>query len=183
VVAALVSITQPEAPLQEPTLPEHSVPTEVPQATDTPPVQDIPDGLNVTTGVPTEPAQRIVRDAPPTPTYRDIRVGSITQSGSVDGVILVNGQTQPKPVRYNEEFTISWDTTAPDNCYGYGTAIPLSSGITWTEERNLPTSGSRTLIIPPGFFQGASELFIGFGCANDQGIQSTWEIYLPVTPE
>ena len=183
--ASIVSIIRP-APNEELAVPETADRLDAPAPVqETAPAETVTDTPPATTGVPTVPAPRVVRTEPSVPESEqiDTRVGRIDHNGSVKGQLLINGRAQPAAVGYDEEFTVTWSTDAPSGCYGYGHYIPLADGGTWTEERNLPASGSRTLIARHVNFGYVSELRLGFGCANEQGIQSTWDAYIPVTPE
>ncbi len=183
--ASVVSILRP-APIEEPTVPETADRVDAPAPVqETAPAETVTDTPPVTTGVPTVPAPRVVRTEPPVPAPAqiDTRVGEVVHTGSVNGQLLINGRESTTAIPYGEPFIVTWNTDAPSGCYGYGQNILRADGGSWNDQPNLLSSGTSKLIartVGPGY---TSELYLGFGCANEQGIQSTWALRIPVTPE
>lgn len=98
--------------------------------------------------------------------------------------LLVNGSTNPDPVPLNSLVDVSWHTTGLSeySCGASGNYVPREEGGVWTDNRNMPTSGSDVLIAAQTDGDGnyLSTLNIGISCSGSSGEPINAHVYLPV---
>ncbi|MFH0949429.1 MAG: PKD domain-containing protein [Candidatus Aenigmatarchaeota archaeon] len=96
--------------------------------------------------------------------------------------IKANNYDTPKSVLYNSTFNVSWTSTETTYCAAFGHHVPLVEGGLWTDLKNLPTSGSKSLYARHQTSGYMSSLEISIQCldASGQSVEDT--VSVPVSP-
>ncbi len=95
--------------------------------------------------------------------------------------VLVNGQYPPPSLARGEEFTVSWDAAGLRDCAGSGNYIMLPDDTLWTDQSNLPSTGSMRLTARHKNLPNTPSLQLMVRCFDDTGNSYPVSVIIPVT--